>query len=701
MQEHHQYPPGLISWAGHHSGGVRRLFDDSSGRPNKDVLRTNLLCRLEAWAQQLAEGHPDTPRILLLVGGPGNGKTEAIESTVKWLDEAFRCEGALVKKLTSTFSPKDGLAVPRLVNVDVRSLCSLTSPFDLSIVQDASVVFGCEGTSPAGLLIQELCNSLEGPTSHVYLCCVNRGILDDALILALENQLERPRELLESITRAVSLAPASPSCWPLDGFPSIAIWPMDAESLFVQTDDINLPPASILLNHAVAEERWPLVGTCAAGDRCPFCNSRNLLARERSREALLRILRWYELGSGKRWSFRDLFSLISYLLAGHRLSGTEKSDDPCLWAAKLVDFDTETKGSKKPGRIRSKAIFDLATSGYQHALFHRWDKEISVSLRKDIRDLGMESDHTLMGLYYFLHERRGPYLPATIASLLEDMSQLLDPALASPDTEVAISSRNKVQLREIDARFSKSIEEGIEFIRKYQALSPAEMDLLRRIAIADSKLSSPSVRRNRPAAASRIQRTLRDFACRLVRRSLGARSAVVQDAEILDAFQQVVEEDDNGFQLNDVAHQVEELLNNGEHFEVSLSTTFGQPLPPRHRQVTLVVSRQQVGICEMPHMGRPRSPICYLQVGPENSAQPIPLTYDLFKAVKELETGMSLASLPRPVVALLDTTRARLSGSIVRDDRVLSRSRIRVGTSGTVIERYRGAFLSRNEGKPL
>jgi len=42
----HEYPAALIEWAGHHSGGVRRLFDDGSGRPSKAVVKTNLLARL-------------------------------------------------------------------------------------------------------------------------------------------------------------------------------------------------------------------------------------------------------------------------------------------------------------------------------------------------------------------------------------------------------------------------------------------------------------------------------------------------------------------------------------------------------------------------------------------------------------------------------------------------------------------------------
>jgi hypothetical protein len=404
------------------------------------------------------------------------------------------------------------------------------------------------------------------------------------------------------------------------------------------------------------------------------------------------------LGSGKRWSFRDLFSLISYILAGHRPTGQEQQDDPCRWAAKQNVLDGETRGAKKPDKIRSKAIFLLATSSYQHALFHRWDKNLSVSLRKDIKELNLEDDHTLMGLCFFLQERRAPYLPATIAPLLEDFVDLLDPALASPDAEIAVSARNKVVLREIDARFSRSTDEGIEFIRKYQALSTLELDLLKRIASVDLKLSSPAIRRNKPSAASRIQRTLRDFACRLVRRSLGARSAVVLDADILLEFQQVVEGDEKNDLLYDVAQQVEDLLNKGEYFEVSLTTTFGQPLPPKQRQATLVVPRRHVGIREPLHEGRPHSPICFLMVGSGHSAQPIALTYDLFKAIKELERGLSPASLPRPVVALLDTTRARLSGTIVRDEDVLGRSRIRIGTSGVAIAWLRGRFISRNEG---
>lgn len=228
------YPAALVDWAGHHSGGVKRLLDANSGQPNKQLLRTNLLSLLETWTNQLAESTVGVPRIVLLVGGPGNGKTEAIESTIRWLDESLGCNGQLIEELSKAFHPPAGIAVPRLVHVDAGKLAISDRTLGLDIVQDASATAGHEGKAASVLLVEELGRLLSGPTSQAYLCCVNRGVLDDALIHTLENNLEQSRDLLEAVTRAVSLAFDAPSCWPLEGYSSIAVWPMDAESLLVR-----------------------------------------------------------------------------------------------------------------------------------------------------------------------------------------------------------------------------------------------------------------------------------------------------------------------------------------------------------------------------------------------------------------------------------------------------------------------------------
>jgi hypothetical protein len=55
------------------------------------------------------------------------------------------------------------------------------------------------------------------------------------------------------------------------------------------------------------------------------------------------------------------------------------------------------------------------------------------------------------------------------------------------------------------------------------------------------------------------------------------------------------------------------------------------------------------------------------------------------------------ASLPKAVVALLDITRARLGGRIVRDEDALELGTIQIGLRKDAIVRQRGRFLVKRE----
>lgn len=687
------YPAGLLDWAGHRGGGVRRLFDPSSGRPGGTIFETNLLSRLRDWARRIADSDPSVPRVVLLVGGPGNGKTEAVEAAIDQLDDALGCEGRLASSLDRSYHPPEGETVPRLVSVDAGDHAQPQRNLQINIVQDASV----GGRLQASLLVEELDAALSATPQAAYLCCVNRGVLDDAMIHAIDAGLPKSQDLLEAVVRAVSLAPDAPSCWPLQDYPGVAAWPMDAESLIEPTDNGDEAPAAAVLQQALDPARWLEPGTCVAGSSCPFCSSRKVLAGRRETESLLRLLRWFELGTGKRLAFRDLFSVTSYLLAGSGVSERGASADPCAWAAALVEADKQAQIRGRPKREVSGALFWLVAAQYQHALFHRWERGVAASLLADIKELGLRDDNTAMGLHFFLQSRANGYIPAPIAQLLDGFVELLDPAMSSPDAVVTLWG-GSVALGEFDVRFSRSVREGLDYAAGFRALSHNERALLERLSALDELLSNPKVRRKRPTAANRVQRILRDFACRITRRSVGARNGIVPDAATLEAFQRVVADaGGHGHELREIATQVEELLNDGYNFNVSLTTTFGQPLPPPRRRATLVVSRRRVFPRDSAYAGRPRPSICFLDIEVGALPQPIALTYDLFKAVTDLESGLSPASLPRSVLALLDTTRARIAGSIVRDPDVRERPTIVIG-EGITVERHRGRFDSLKRG---
>ena len=699
-QDLHDFPKGLWEWAGHKSGGVRKLFHSSSGRPAGLVIQTPLLGRLSKWAASLATSPDTTPKVILLIGGPGNGKTEAVEHTIAQIDAAFGLSGDLLEAFSQQYSSQDLANIPRRATVDLAKVSGGKASFKVAIVQDASES-KVSHRSAASLLLDDLEEIALKRDGTAYVACVNRGVLDEALITSIDSAKSDAQRLLEAIIQSVGLGADAPECWPLKGFDNVAVWPMDVETLIGQESSGLATPSAAgqVIGIAIDPAKWPTLGVCPAGDRCPFCISRGQLEGQPHQSSLLRLLRWYELATGKRWSFRDIFSLFSFLLAGVPASNGETSNSPCEWAAKLIEFSKRPPGKGEP--LRLSVPYLLVAAQYQHALFGHWPTTSVRAFRKDIRDLDLKDDSVLLGLYYFLNGNKARSLPATLEAQLGDVCSVLDPALADPDTDVEVSSRTTIQFRDIDMRFSQSIGEGLRFIRRYKCLTNLELDILQLLEKADKELSTQEAVNKRPAVAARVQTFIRDFSCRLVRRSLGVRSGVVRDAQILADFQKVIDGEEGDITLlHEAVKQVAGLLNDGEHFVVHLNTTFGEPLPPRERSAVLITAKQKVKPLELAAGDRPRAPVRFLGVGAAASIQAIPLTYELFKSVRELRRGMLPASLPRAVVALLDTTRARLSGKIVRDEELLEGAEIHIGAGDDVIVRDLGKFIVRQEGRP-
>lgn len=690
-----EFPAGLLEWAGNRSGGVRKPFFEASGRPCKVVIETPLLLRLRKWAADIALV-PDTPRSVFLVGGPGNGKTEAVEDTIRALDQSLGLADYLTIQFTSLFDGNSGQPIPRLAKVELPPTQRAAAIKEVCVVQDASVTdSACPQQAPAELLVRDL-GSIAMPISKsIFLICVNRGILDDALTFASEKNLVSEQNILETIIRSVGLTPAAPSCWPLEGFPHVAVWPMDVETLIwtSSTETKGKSPAEQLLSKAIDATRWPDPRMCVAGDYCPFCQSRAILAKEPQKNALLQTLRWYELATGKRWSFRDLFSLLSYLLAGSTEQNASPAYAPCDWAAHLHELTLRSSSSRTDVQ-KLRAPFLLASSLYQHALFSVWPRINNKGLRPEIRELEIYEDPGLMGLHYFLTAPRDSSVPSTLKLQLFGLADCLDPALAEPLSKIEIEGRVICFGKDIDARFSQSVGEGLSMVRPH--LSVLEIDLLDKLARTDEVLSSPSVRRRRPATARRVQNLIREFSCRFTRRSLGARYGVTREQDILADFEKVTS--GNTELLHKAVKQVEALINSSEQFEVVLNSTFGEPLVRNSRRATIRIAKQKVKPVGNSLVGRPMHSIPFLLIG--GRGHPLALTYELFRSVRELESGMLPASLPRPVVALLDTTRARLSGAVVRDEDLLDGAEIKIGNGETIISREFGKFVISKEKQP-
>lgn len=683
------YPADLLRWAGHRDGGVRKPFRIDSGRPTGGRITTPLVTRLQAWVTDLLTNPASAPLTVLLVGGPGNGKTDAIETCIEFLDAGLHASGKLIQAFETQFAVPDGQLPPRKVVVELSTLgMELPSHLHQSItlVQDATEGDPDQGRAAENLLLEELGDRLDSQRPGIYLCCVNRGILAHAATLAQETiRDDNAAELLNQITAAVTSGPTSPRCWPLAGFEHFAVWPMDVESLV----DDSLAEGGQTVAHqifaaALDASRWNQA--CEAGPRCPFCQNRELLSQADAVTALVKLLRFYELSSGKRWTFRDLFSLVPYLLVGDysELEVRGRQVTPCEWSAHQVQL-ARTAQSSDP--IKYRAPYLLVSRLYHHRLFPRWpgldrglNRKAKTILQADSFTPGLERARDFFRYLSHAASQAGDSSGEILSRVRGSLGDLLDPALAPGETVLFSRAGQDITTDQVEERFSLSVREGLNYVSRQ--LEQLERDLLNQLADADEALVEENFPRTKSHHAKILQTSLRQFCARLVKRSIGGRKAVCRDANYYRSYEKALRDPR---ELLDVRRQLKKLLHDDRNqFRASLVTTFGQPVAQRSRDIVLLtpaVTVREMAVHES--NGRPAEPIPYLKV----DCHVVPLTFSLFKALREVVAGLHDASLPAEIFALLNGIKSLVSGHLVRNTLILDEeSRIELGNSGQCVE---------------
>jgi len=696
------FPEGLSKWAGHRDGGVKRPFDSDSGRPTGAQIETPLVKRLRSWVSSLAAGE-SVPRVLLLVGGPGNGKTDAVEGCIEFFDSEIGAAGKLIDAFSAKYDVGSDKLPPRKAVVDLSAVMGALPVHlqtSISLVQDATEGDSSQNCSPEELLLHELDALLNNDHTGVYLCCVNRGILARTAEIAAKSHLHSDvSSLLNTITQCVTSSPESPSCWPLYNYENMALWPMDVESLVdKKLSDEGKTVAHQIFEVALQEEKWK--APCELNTRCPFCRNRKLLSTGNALDSLVDILHFYELSSGKRWTFRDIFSLVPYLLVGEpsELEISGKPMSPCEWSARQYKLATEGKlGSTE----RDRAPYLLMSHLYHHRLFPRWPGFDSGGHREAKRALFrvQDEDNGLrFAAGFFRFAKRAKHLttlvsgdvPVRVRNLL---GPLLDPASATGAGVLFSRNGEDTTVIDIEDRFSLSISEGLNLVSSQ--LETLERDVLERLRIADESLMEDKFPRNRTKQARLLQSSLRQFSARVTKRCLGTKHGICLDSGMFAHYLNATEQPSV---LNGVRKGLKNLLNDSSNqFRAGLATTFGQPVAHRTRDVSLSIdSSINVAVASKRSLGgRPVDYLPYLLVDKHYIA----LTFDLFKALNEINDGLHDASLPGEIYSLLDRVKSLVAGRVVRDKKILSEDpKIVLGSSRGIIEYVNGEFIFSNEG---
>lgn len=658
----------LLSWHGHDQGGIRIPFNPDGGNPLRDdkgkpeVIVTRLIEKLRQLARKLARGD-DSPRWIFLVGGPGNGKSEAVQDFINTLDAEIGCNGLLIDYLSHLFVPRPLL--PWSIEVRGEDAKLHQPSFNKNIgrlvmVQDASASEQPDKDAAVRLVdyILDLATS-PGPMP-VFICCINRGLLARTLKVAHEIAVENEVvEIIESLIQATALGRHAlsqnrPRCWPLDLPPGntlagmIACWPLDMESLFlsINGEESDFSPVNQAILQAVKIDKWEIFGRCMdceAANLCPFRQNAAWLREEKVRQNLLRILRRGELATGQRWNFRNIFSLVAELLIGE-WGDFKGVDIPCKWVHTMVAQQQE----QHP--IAIKASFELLSRLYPNAMFPTF---VSEGLPEEAYDTANQCGFEKTLAINDLVSVREPLLSTHIRTLLRDtISPRLDPVILSPHDDHPLEI--------IEDAYSQSVVMGNSNWPKEAPMSAIEETFLNFSRDAEEEWD-PLGRES--ARVLKALKFLRVFCSSIAKRSIGVRLGFHANERYLKGYELTIRNEDL---LNNLTDALRSLLeDNGFHFNAIGS--FGQP----QSDVDWLISLRGDSVSIEPIT--PAPPICedlpahdlpFIQI----SGHSIPLTFDLYMALRLRKEGCMSSSLPTSVRAAIDRIRHLYAGSLCRDE---------------------------------
>jgi hypothetical protein len=668
-ESNRNFPQGLLDWAGHRRGGVKKPFDRGTGRPNGEVIRTLLTNKLDKWVEGIGT---NTTRIILLIGGPGNGKTDALEYLIDSIDNRFNT--TYFNQIADQIQDSNGIVRREVeVKLDVKEFGHDT----LKIIQDAST--GSEGMTSDECLIEDLKIALDN--NSIYIACINRGILAEAISRS-EKLDSRVHNVLKNVVLGMTSSETPLPLWPLGQQGSelncIGVWPMDVESLVKHHPELKKAPADHIISEAVEESHWGCNSCQALKQYCPFYQNKLALQNENNRASLLSLLSDFELISNKRWTFRELFSLIAYMLVGseHEFG----KDSVCGWSTKKI---AELNQALDKDRIN--AVWELNDHLYHFRLFSKWPSFSSIarSQKTEVMNILRSSEPTKQLFNYFSYRRSNHSNRPEVAELLDDQFfPLIDPSQLSnvnhrfPGMEYSV--------KEIEASFSYSVNSGFELMET--AFNPLEASLFHQLIEIENELDN-SVRYEPSISSMRVNEllvVLRSSAVRYAKRIYFTSKGVSKDEIYLKRYRNLTPEfDAKTNELKGASDLFDKLIQDNQGLSIVLNSSIAQPMLTPDSQVRLQVRRIRIrpeyisdSLKDVP---RTSQKVFRIEFG--NTPIVIPLSYSLYKALEQLNDGVRPSSLPGHVLAMLDNIKSKIAGMIVRDKDYLFNARLEVGDS--------------------
>lgn len=664
-----KYPEFFFRFSGSKHESVKKIGDAKSGWSMGELIQSRLLANLKSLATSIRMGNMPQPVCVFLVGGPGNGKTEAAEYFLRQVYGSdtlpkYETKGShlfICERVTSAIG---GIAV----------------------VEDATeLTFGQLSQDIKEYVFRENENSPHA--DYLYLCCINRGVLAKETASSVpESQTGR---FLAALSDVVSVGEIGSNMWPLQGnelfqegalaacAPSVFVWPMDAESLVdpkLYDNDVKKTPGYQLFHRLFEKTDYSVCQNCQDKAFCPFFENLSVMLTQEGIGCIVYCLNAFEIATGNKLLFRDILAVASVLFAGaedlyHKPKGDRfVKTTPCNWVNHHASI---LRGGDWQNALAS--AFSLAARRFNQVLFGDYSEfstkdifDLKACLRK-MRDTGefRNIEHLLMAIAAIGGKRKNTTRAADM--IHRDFAKRMDIALEEGFDD----------LESIEIGFCSSTLIGASVVRQKGGVSGSLDCLLEQLVKTEEGLGANSfdVSTEKGDISRRCLQLLQVLGSRMSKREIGGRIPAVFNNEDIKVYRKICFDADADQEfLSFVRKPLCQVLALGDRYSSHVLQSIGQTqLSPKYifsinaknackisleRSKTLPVSSRK------PVDSTPEVVIRFAsETGHAKSAR-IRLTFSLFLALRKVREGLSVASIPEQTFVALNLLSSKILGIV-------------------------------------
>lgn len=631
------YPFAFKKWYSSNLGGVRLPMNNKTGRPMGDQIIEGKIHSLIK--EMIVDFKSKQGKFLcVLVGGPGNGKTDLMEFTSEIFFNTFNIDQNIGKaELQKEFK------------INNRKASFKYGDFTLNLIQDASQR-ELNDQNPVASLFNDF-EELDNSKNALTLICINRGVLESVFSSSKNSNenISKHNNLIQKIHSCNNIQSIinDTKIWG-DTISDINLytWSMDYDTLFFDEETIN----NNLIQSIISKSNC-LDNFSKPHEFSPLNIAYNFLSNKEQIFNLSKLLRSYEIINGKRFTYREIFSLIAHLFY-HSKEQSEKFK-------KIIDEYNSV--SIQDSINRFNLIFQLYKYTPNYRLFNYF-----IEPQKELQDISIK-----------------PYIKD--AAELKDFFKILS-KVPSNNSEIPVFIKSKAckifdPLYYDDNFFSFNNDSGEKLNLKYfldsvlynqeikinnytRILNPIEIELIKIIEQIKSEkcinIDPDNFNTTQLNGIDTFKTYLNNLLTGLFKRALFVSDYYIKDSKLINEYLDLINKNNSPF-----INILEESITVNYKIENSLTTKIGQTSNELTNNVIEKNRITRISSVRKPKNVMPKSDQIIFEyeysTNGDNSKKYIVITFNLFKSIKKNSENIFPACLDKNYLMWKELKKIELS----------------------------------------